>query len=519
MNRLPTATEAKFELAKRRPRNNRELWLWIEAMLGLRIPWRPVCEHHNAPFTWLADAYFERQERTLVRASRDSGKTLMNAILDLLNSHFKGECETTHVGSTMKQSKDGYGYLAGSSEKTGRDGMVRRAPLSDYLAGAPLMEATVWLNGSKVQILTGGSESSVSGPHPQKFIGDEIDHWQRHVLDTALLMPRSRGGISAQVHLASSQYQGFGTMAGLMVEAKKRGLTVYEWCLFDIMQVCPHCPNPARDNDGRAVCPLYEWRNPYTGEIEELCKGRGERSNGHLPYSDACNKFLLVDAETAAMQLLLVGGSRNGLVYPAFEDAAYPAGHLRELPDGPLRGWRFWAGVDLRTHSVIECIAQDPRLNHWYFDEWSNERATPSATREAAKALRDKWRGERGIEIEIFDLDPSQPDEAKDWVSLEGLSAQPAARHPILYGLRLIRNGLADSQGNRTLFVSERCERLRLEWGKLYHLERNNMTGQFDPDRPAKGDDHAADSARYAIATGPPKRKIAPLAQGKARGW
>lgn len=506
MTNIPDPDNAREELAKRRPSNDRELWLWVTAVLGYKIPWQPVCDCHQSPFQWLADAFFERKERTLTRGSRDSGKTRMYAILDLLNSHFKPGCFTTHVGSTETQSKDGYAYLSGTAEKHGKPGMVRREPLNSYLADEPMMERTVWTNGSLVRILTGGSSQSVSGPHPQKAVLDEVDHWRFDILNTALLMPRSENNILSQVHLASSQYNSFGTMAGLMVEAAQRGFTLYEWCLFDVMQRCPHCPAPQKDENGRYACPLYQWANPFTGEMEPLCKGRGARSNGHLPYRDACNKFLSVDAETAALQLLLIGGSRNGLVYPAFDDSPYPMGHLRELPDGPLDGWRFWAGVDLRTHSVIECIAQDPRLNHWYFDEWSHDRATPSMVRAAARELKGRWWQQRKIDIEVFDLDPSMPDEADDWQNVERLPGLPAERHPILYGVRLIRNGLATVGGDKTLFVSRRCKRLILEWSKLYHLQKSSMTGRFDPDKPADEENHASDAARYAIASGPPIR-------------
>lgn len=500
MTMLPPPADARAELARQRPSDDRELWLWIAAVLGYRIPWQPVCEHHQAPFQWLADAFFERVDRTLVRGSRDSGKTRMSAILDLLNSHFKPGCTTTHVGSTETQSKDGYAYLAGTAEKDGEPGMARQEPLGAFLAGEPIMDRTVWKNGSITRILTGGSEKSVSGPHPQKGVFDEIDHWKFDILNTALLMPRSKNGIAAQVHLASSQYHSFGTMAGMMVEAPRRGFQVYEWCLFDIMENCGR-----RYPTECAGCPLYQWRNPFNGKMEELCKGKGARANGHLPYRDAINKFLSVDAETAALQLLLIGGSRNGLVYPSYNDEPYPAGHVRELPGGKQwHKWRFWAGVDLRTFSVIECIAQAPNLDVYIFDEWINERSRPSDARAAAKELKRKWWQERNIDIEIFDLDPSQPDEAGDWVQLDGIPARPAMRRPIMYGVRLIRDGLADVQGNATLFASERCERLRLEWSKLYHLKKNSMTGKFDQDAPEDEENHASDAARYGIATGPP---------------
>lgn len=517
---FPPPAAARAELAERRPRTDRELWLWIEAVLGFRIPWRPVCPEHQAPFSWLADAFFERERRTLTRGSRDSGKTRMYAILDLLNSHYKDGCGTAHVGSTDSQSKDGYAYLSGTAEKHGERGMVQRPPLNEYLASEPLMERTVWKNGSVTRILTGGSPKSVSGPHPQKFVGDEIDHWKYDILNTALLMPRSKGKIVAQTHLASSQYNSFGTMAGLLVEAPQKGFRVYEWCLFDVMQQCPHCPNggPAWPQ-GKAKCPLFQWKNPFKGNMEPLCQGRGARSNGHLPYLDAVDKFLNVDAETAALQLLLIGGSRSGLVYPSYEDEPYPAGHLRELPDGRLDGWQFWAGVDLRTHSVIECIARDPRLNHWYFDEWSKEHSVPSETRAAARELRQKWKQKRNINIRLFWLDPSQPDEAEDWPKLVQVPAQPAERYPIIYGIKMIRNGLSDVLGRKTLFVSERCERLRLEWSKLYHLKRNAMTGKFDPDKPEDENNHASDAARYGLTSGPPPRELAVLSMGSAKGW
>lgn len=499
MSNLPSQAEIKAELAKRRPQNDRELWWFIKTVLGVRIPFRAVCEHHQAPFEWLADVFFERETDTLVRASRDSGKTFMFALLDLLDAHFKPGCGIAHVGSTLKQSGDGYDYLSGRADKAGQDGLARRKPMGDYLASEPIMSATVWNNGSKVQILTGGSDKSVSGPHPNKLHVDEADHWGRATLDTALLMPRSRPekGLKAGVHIASSQYYNFGLMSELIENADDRGLRLYQWCMLDVMTACPHCP------DGREVCPLYEWYNPYTNQMEPLCSGRGALSDGHLPYKDACSKFRRVDPETAALQLLLVGGNRNGLVYSLFIDEAYPAGHIRELPEGPLPDWRFVAGVDLRTHSVIEAVAFAPNGDAYIFDEWSSEKSRPSDTRQAAYDMRLKWWNERGINIEVFWPDPSQPDEIADWPQLAGVPALPAPRRKVMYGVRMIRDGLRNTQGEITLFVSQRCERLRLEWGKLYHLEKDRATGKFNPDKPAKEDDHASDAARYGLASGP----------------
>lgn len=509
---MPSPTLARFEMAQRRLKTDRDLWLWISGVLGYRIPWRQICEHHQPPFSWLADAFFERKERTLTRASRDSGKTLMYAVLDLVNSHFKPGCGTTHVGSTKTQSKDGYAYLSGTADKHGQAGMVRRPPLDGYLASEPMMERTVWQNGSVVRILTGGSERSVSGPHPQKALLDEIDHWKPGILNTALLMTREGNGVMAQTHLASSQYNSFGTMAGLMVEAPRRGFEVYEWCLFDVMAQCPHCPN------GAGKCALYEWFNPFTGNMEPLCQGRGAIADGHLSYRDACNKFSSVDGETAALQLLLIGGSRNGLVLSSYDEDR----HIRELPDGDLDRWRFYAGVDLRTFSVIECVAEAPNQDIYFFDEWYHERSRPSMVRNAARDLQEMWKRERGINIEIFWLDPSQPDEVRDWVQEEGLVAETAVRKPIMYGIRMIRDRLMSSAGETSMYISQRCQRLRLEWGRLYHLQKNSMTGKFDQDKPADEDNHASDAARYGLTSGVPKRMRVPpppIGMGKVSKW
>lgn len=56
------------------PTTDDELWLWIKEETGYEIPRIAVCEDHCAPFDYVSDYYFERENALLVIGGRESAK-------------------------------------------------------------------------------------------------------------------------------------------------------------------------------------------------------------------------------------------------------------------------------------------------------------------------------------------------------------------------------------------------------------------------------------------------------------
>jgi hypothetical protein len=157
--------ELERKLAEFGPQNDDELHSWIKAELGIDIPRKAVCEHHDPPFIFISDLFFERVDAVLAMANRGGGKTMLVAILHWINSLFKPGCESCTFGATEAQSLRCYAYIKGWIFK---DGEKREEVVSS------LMRETLFGNASKVEVLP-GTPQAVNGPHPQKAHADEIE--------------------------------------------------------------------------------------------------------------------------------------------------------------------------------------------------------------------------------------------------------------------------------------------------------------------------------------------------------
>src|SRR6187551_2372617 len=95
---LAKSTDALAKIApKLGPLDDEELWHWIKDYLGIEVPRKKICPDHQAPFSFLADVYFERVTSAIAIANRGGSKTMISAIIHLLNSLFKPGCESAQV--------------------------------------------------------------------------------------------------------------------------------------------------------------------------------------------------------------------------------------------------------------------------------------------------------------------------------------------------------------------------------------------------------------------------------------
>lgn len=488
---------------KNKPKTPDQLWNWIRDVLGYRIPRTVTKEGHRAPFEFISDVYFEKEDQVLVRACRSGGKTLGFAILHLLNSIFKEKFEIVHIGGTQEQALKGYAYYAGDPQKEGETGFIRRPEFSSFVAGEPMVSKTALSNGSKVEVRTGGSAKSVSGPHPNLLAVDELDHIDMQVLNTALQMVQSKGEHKSQIIMGSSQYSYYGTMQVLMDSAEERDISVYEYDMFDIMESCGRdYPKDCRSWE----CPFYQWHNPWNGKKEELCCGRGAISKGYFPFQDAIKKYLMTtDIETFALQNLLMRGTAEGMVFSKFGDdnvEAFP-------PEGAnLDEWRCFAGVDLRSHGRIVVVAESPgrlpngRFMRWVIEEWSDDNATPSKIRSAAWNIRDRVRRVYGLEVNVFWMEASASDEAADWQML-GLNGKiiPKEMRSVIYGIGQLRDAFRDAHDIVSIKIDPKCQGLIHAIEKGYRCKRN--ADGFNRDKPDDKYSHFPDALRYSYVGGP----------------
>jgi len=404
------------------------------------------------------------------------------------------------VAGSEGQVKDGYSYVSGTKEKYGEEGLVYNEYIRHLLAGEPSMARTVFTNGSKLEIRTGGSERAVSGPHPQLLIIDELDHLDFKPFNTALQMPQSSDKYQSTTIMASSQYHTVGLLQALVEGAKEKGIALYQFDIFDVMENCGRIyPHECAD------CPFFMWTNPYTLKEEELCTGRGAMGLGHYKYRDAVSKFITISAESFAIQSLLLSGKNQGMVYSQY-------GNQNKKEFNPMKHdisrAKAFAGVDMRGRGRIVVIfeldeyALNGKRIRWVVDEWADDSNTPSKIIEAAKAMKQKIFNEFGVVIGGFWGEKAGADLLKGFP--RELNAKQISKEVVnvLYGIGMLLDAFFDNLGVTSLFVDhKRCPGLNQVLENEYKCKRLS-DGSFDRDIPGKDGEDYADCLRYGYLGG-----------------
>lgn len=218
-------TGAQFML-ERWPETDDELWWWVYATWGIRIPRHRVCPDHCAPFEAFADAYFARSSVAIWKASRGfGGKTQLLSILGMSELVSLGAFVTI-LGGSGAQSQRVHETM---TEAWHYEGAPR-----DFLLKDPTKFDTFLTNGGKARTLM-ASTKSVRGPHPQRMRLDEIDEMEMNVLESAQGQPmrkKNKEGklLDTNTVMSSTHQYPDGTMTTMLRRAKEEGWPVYHWC-------------------------------------------------------------------------------------------------------------------------------------------------------------------------------------------------------------------------------------------------------------------------------------------------
>jgi len=472
---------------------DQKLHEWFRKRLRLSIPTLQICEHHNAPWEFFADAFYERYPQIIGMACRTGGKSMGVAGLNVAEMALKPRCGIVSLAGNFEQAKRGYSYVVE---------MFREDPgLRSKLAGPPLIKKTVLKSGSNLEILT-ASERSVHSPHVPKLRIDEVDLVQQEIYQGALSIPITQHGIKSGIAMTSTRFKAYGMMYQLVEDAPARGIAVRSWCVREIMKRCPY---------RYEVCPMKR--------CEGFCDGKWcKKAQGYYEVDDIFSKFLSMDEETWKTQWMVEKPSRFGLVYDMFseqhvvtDDDLPPMFRLEDLKDpfGNIKldprirprwdqEFDWYGGIDWGYEDPAVCllIAKTKNDDIFVLDELYQQHLSPSewADRVVRKfpMLVARIQDQDYTEYEIAPVycDPADPASAREF-GFRNILMVPRP-YQLQEGISVVRRFMkppGDQQPK--LFVHSRCVNLRKELNQ-YHLKEGT-------DIPVDANNHGPDALRYVL--------------------
>jgi hypothetical protein len=520
METITTAQHYLQRLNLTKPKNDDELHEWIVANLGLDISRVAVCEGHVAPFTFLADLFFERTMAAILIANRTGGKTFMSALLHFLNSIFKPNCESASLGAIEPQSKRAYKGLKSIAKS---NAAIQYGELDSDITKHPAVaksnnDETIFTNGSQVQIII-GTIAGVNGPHPQKLHTDEAEIMDPEVFDESRNMSASKDDIRAQDWITSTRKYAYGPMEKLLEEnreAEKHGkippYDVYMYCVYEAARNVPNCGNGCGCED----IVKGSWDDGTARTFADCCKGRLSRAHGHLPLEDLHKTFRAVSREKWEAQQECLRPEATGLVYKKWERGKNCCKWFEPNTDnGPFFfgadfgdthpsafTWYQLLTVDVMVHGYNQTRDDVPNMKLKAgtlvaFDEVYITQQSPANLVTIVNTREKYWRDKLGHGFRVSRR-------FGDRRALPYLRAFAEAQMPIAnyMGTDRVRDTLAlprERVNDRTLIVDVlRCP-MMCEEIEEYHFpkKKNNMTD--DPDTPVDDFNHALDEMRYVV--------------------
>jgi hypothetical protein len=429
-----------------------ELHAYIAKTFGLHIPRKSVCPEHQAPFDFVADAYFERESDLLALGPRSGGKTLNVAVLNVLDTAFKG-ASVFHLAGSKLQAQRCYEYS--------KRFWYLDPDLEAKLEKEPLMSETRLKGGTKYEILA-ASERSVRAPHAPKLRLDEIEEIPDNVWDAALSIPIEQDGVASQVVKTSTRHKVRGRMQLELEAAAENEAAVYQWCIFETMAPCKgDCKKCA---------------------IAEDCEGRARNADGYLSHSEALKAYRRVSRRVWEAERLCKKPSTEKLVYSEFDRV------LHNIKRESLNGIKLSGTIDWGYDNpfVFLEVAEDGADRVFITRELYEHHLTDA---ELARLCRRTF--PNVVEVAA---DPSNPGGIKAFRQ-EGFRVKARASK-VKDGLDVVRAALRppkDENGEqpepRLFVVAADCPNL---CGEMESYELKPGT-----DEPKKKNDHGPDGVRY----------------------
>jgi hypothetical protein len=346
-------TAAPYILKKRRARDIRpvtpaQFRHYVHAYYGVTIPWKSVCDGHDAPFDYMVGSclreedmvHWTKAERDqyrlhqdcVVHANRGGGKTQNGGIAAHHNAVHWPRYGVTILGGSFKQSDRMHDVM----------GAADRGEFKDLVWGKLSVTKTRYRNGSHIEALP-ASPTSVRSPHTPSLVRDEVDEIDEEIYGDSHGIAMAMGGYESRREDLSTSHRPGGLMERVIKGAEQIGRPVYRWCVWEVCQRCPYPCSPKNPYKKCREMVKYDQLNlPH--RFSDVCGGRAKRADGYYSLLDIWTNFEepLMSWERFACEWLCE--------MPKLENARFPMLsniHMANDWDGWREaGWDVIAGVD-----------------------------------------------------------------------------------------------------------------------------------------------------------------------------
>lgn len=471
----------------RPPKTRDELRDWVLGFLGIRIPSRPVCKGHSAPFDLFARQVLERPSLALWHGPRGSGKSFLSALDTHLASRFNPRHETRILGGSRAQSEQIYRAIRdvvveGAGAFGGDEESIQRL----------LKTESIYANGSRVSILA-ASPTSVRGPHVASLKLDEIDEIDPDIREAALGMAMDLRGVRASVLMTSTWHKLVGPMADLVEQGRAGAFPVDTYCVFEVLERCP-ASRSGPNLEKCPECPLFAWCHE---DRDQDPKGRpkAKRSNGHYGIDALIQKVKAVSSRVFASDYLCRSPSAQGIWFARFDEADNVSDDAEFDPSLPVHisidSGVFTAAVFFQ---VRPAAAGEPARVH-VFAEFLAEGRTAESCALEIREIAEKRCGAAARFVSTDSAggarNPVGPTVLAEYercglVGETGIQAWPKYPGCVTEGLSLIEGLVRSADGSARLTIHPRCQHLI---GAFLSYARARRAGQWmdypaDPQHP-----------------------------------
>ncbi len=435
--------------------SDRALKVFLKKVLMTVIPDRVICnnKYHRSPFSFISDIFLKRVEDALLHANRSGGKSYGAGLLTWLRGVFDGG-STRLLGGSWDQSEKSYEEFANCWEISGLK--------PQFVVGEVQKSETRLKNKAKIEILA-ASMTSVRGPHQPNLILDELEEMKRKVFEAALSQPQTEGKAKASTIYMSTMHKADGLMAELLDTYKERHLTLYQWCIFEILSSCVDFKC--------STCP-----------ISGICPGKQmKNANGYYSIHDLQKKMYQLNQEDFEVEWLCEKPEKKHLVYSKFNED-----RVVDCPYNP--GLSVELALDFGgVHPFVVLVIQRvPALGDVIVDEIYIGAVDNPYVIELARA-RDWW---KAAQRRPAYCDPTRQDLIREWRKA-GINAQSV--RSLIDDISLVRTKIAPMKGKPSLHVHKGCEHTIWEF---------NHYRSKDDNTPEDKNNHAMEAVRrYVRAT------------------
>jgi len=481
IRRVGKPTPRLKELLDFRPQTANELQTMIQHYFGIWLPDKPICQQHQAPLDFMADAFFMNEPRTsIVMGPRGGGKTTMLSLTFLIDAVFHDNCEIADVGAIAKQAKRAYKYFT-------TFGIDTDTPFHDAITRS-IQSETNFINGSMLEVVT-GTAAGLNSPHPQRGNCDEADLMTWNLIQEFLMMMQSKNELASQARIVSTRKTKYGPMHRAIKKREELGFHLYQWCVLDVSAKCR-----------RASC--EDCKKTMKGEGEDrvnfhdICQGRLQEATGHVPIADTLGKFRTLDLSTFRAQLLCQEPGTQGLYFPEYMDKpGLPwSHHIKDFDMSTVDRYILSCDPSFGYSVIIFWAITEPKLIA--FHEIVTKQLSPTQLISTSIPKDIKALGIHS-KPEMIVSDPKNPSFIAD-LEVAGYTAVACPINSVNIGIQTMHSMLRPSPKSTLVHVYN-CPQLN-EMLPMYHKKETRLGSNEYLDLPAKDEpSHYADAARYAI--------------------